>query len=304
MDFLLKDGVKYIEHNFSIETEFENIVFAHCTDIFGTNSILFKKKKIKTNAGIGTIPDGFVIDIEKEKWHIIEVELSTHPVYSHIVPQLTKFNTALKNPQTRKSLIRSFDAEIKADPFKSALLSSNGKDNETYRLLTDIVEKTPDLVIIIDKHNEELNDVSFPFKTAICTFKTYARENYGLGDNIYHFDPIVQPESIPTQITKTDSTRQLPKSKTPEKSKSIKSYNADDYIARLNNPNSQPSKIYAFIKTNEIVTKQELFNYLGDCGYKNPETNGSISACIIAFKTEGYIDQEGKANYTKYRIKE
>ena len=113
------------------------------------------------------------------------------------------------------------------------------------------------------------------------------------------------------QIIKPDKTIRTPDSKPksgeysqfPDQTKYEKSYDADSYIARLlKNRNSQPAKIYAFIKSNEIVTKQELFDHLRDCGYKNPEKSGAISACITALRTEGHISQKGKSNYAEYKI--
>ena len=105
MDILVKDGAKYFQTDFhGKELEFEKVVFTQCKHLFGDNTILFTKKKIQTATSIGTIPDAFVIDLEKEKWFIIEIEISNHDVYSHIVPQMTKFSSALKNPQTIKQL--------------------------------------------------------------------------------------------------------------------------------------------------------------------------------------------------------
>lgn len=100
---------------------FEKIVFTQYKHLFGNNSILFTKRKIQTATSIGTIPDAFIIDFEKETWQIIEVEISNHGVYSHIVPQLTKFSSALNNPQTRKQLVKYFEREIKAEPIKNAI---------------------------------------------------------------------------------------------------------------------------------------------------------------------------------------
>ena len=108
MEVLIKDGIRYNEFEFKYEEEFEKIIFDKYKYFFGENSILFLKKKIKTQTNIGTIPDGFLINILNKKWHIIEVELSTHDVYRHILPQITKFASALNNPVTKKTLIDFF----------------------------------------------------------------------------------------------------------------------------------------------------------------------------------------------------
>ena len=194
MDILIKDGVKYSQTDFQgKELEFEKVVFTQYKHLFGDNTILFTKRKIQTATGIGTIPDAFVIDFEKEKWFIIEVEISNHDVYSHIVPQLTKFSSALNNPQTRKQLVKFFEGEIKADPFKNALLLSNGK-TEVFKSVSEIVDSNPELIIIIEQQHDELTSVfnSLPFKTKINVFRTFTRDGLEQGDSIFQIDPIIK----------------------------------------------------------------------------------------------------------------
>lgn len=190
MDILIKDGVQYSPKDFhGKEAEFEKLVFTQYKYLFGENTILFTKQKIKTVTNIGTIPDAFIIDFENEKWYIIEIEISNHDVYSHIVPQLTKFHSALNNQQTRKQLLKFFDSEIKADPYKHALLLVNNK-NEVFKTVSEIIDSTPELIIIIEKQHEELSSIfnSLPFKTKVNVFKTFTRVGVEQGDNIFQFE--------------------------------------------------------------------------------------------------------------------
>ena len=47
---------------------------------------------------IASLPDAYVITLSKPyQWFVVENELSAHPVYSHIVPQLMKFINGIKN---------------------------------------------------------------------------------------------------------------------------------------------------------------------------------------------------------------
>jgi len=62
MESLIKDGVKYLIHNFQLENEFEKIVLRQSKLLFGENSIVFEKQKIRTSTGIGTIPDALIIN--------------------------------------------------------------------------------------------------------------------------------------------------------------------------------------------------------------------------------------------------
>jgi len=216
MDILIKDGVKYIQTNFQgKECEFEKIVFTQYRHIFGDNTILFTKKKIQTVTGIGTIPDAFLIDFEKDEWFIIEIEISNHDVYTHIVPQLTKFSSALNNSQTRKQLINFFENEIREDPFKNALLIANGK-KEVYKVISEIIDSDPELIIIIEQQHKELVSICnlLPFKSKINVFKAFTRAGFSLGDNIFQVEPLftLKQKIIRQTEEKKDTSVQLQKS--------------------------------------------------------------------------------------------
>lgn len=198
MEIILKDGVKFIRYNFDLESHFEKIVLEQFKSIFGENAILFDKQKIRTATGIGTIPDAFVISPDKRKWYIIEVELAIHNVYQHIIPQITRFKNALDNVHTRKALTKFFDKAIENDLSKLASWISGTEDKNVFRLLSEILEEEPQLLIIIDDKNEELEIASknLPFSTRINVFKTFCREGYGLGDNIFQFDTFTSAKKI------------------------------------------------------------------------------------------------------------
>ena len=89
---LLIDGIKYELWTPPNEAEFERVVKEHARDIFGEQSIyLDLKPKLKSEAEIGSKPDGCVVILEAlPQWHIVEVELSSHPLHEHIVPQVGK----------------------------------------------------------------------------------------------------------------------------------------------------------------------------------------------------------------------
>lgn len=105
---LLKDGVKYILHKYNSEEELESMVMEHYKEIFGENSMFFDKQTMKTKTGIKAKNDGVIVSLDEDKRYVLEVELSTHPVYEHIVPQITKFKNAHKSLETRKKNSRSY----------------------------------------------------------------------------------------------------------------------------------------------------------------------------------------------------
>jgi len=196
---LFKDGVNYIKYQYKDELEIEDMIFRHHEYIFGKNSLLLAKRKIKTNSGIGTIPDAFVISLDDKKWYLIEVELKNHPLYEHIVPQISKFNTAIKNSDSQKKLIKMIYEEIKDDPRKNLMFQLKNI-KEVYKYIAETLESKPQIIILIDGKNNELEEVcdSLPFDSKVIEFKTFCRENVGIGDHIHSFEPLKDFIKVPS----------------------------------------------------------------------------------------------------------
>ena len=193
METLLIDGVKYKLHTYRDEDELEKIVISRCKDIFGENSLYFDKQTLETGAGIRARTDGFVISLDLNKWYILEVELSNHPLYEHIVPQITKFHTAYKSPDTLRKISCAFDDDIKSDPTKRLIFELKSIEKERYRFLSDLVASKPIIVIPIDHITDEAKEVcgSLPFENKIIEFKTFVREGT---ENVYAhlFEPLYE----------------------------------------------------------------------------------------------------------------
>ena len=179
MRIIIKDNIKYLPHHYKSEDELEAFVKEYIEVIFGSGSLFFEKNKIESKTGIGSIPDGFVLSLTEDKWFVVEVELSDHPLYNHIVPQLTKFYSAIKNYATRRKLIDAFYDEIGTNAQLEYKFKSSGIKKELYKVLTDIINKTPDIVIIIDAKTKELEEIceTLPFSVKVLVFETYYREN-------------------------------------------------------------------------------------------------------------------------------
>ncbi len=188
---LYEDAVRYIEYQYKNESEIEEMIFEHSKKIFGEDSLLLAKRKIKANSGIGTIPDAFVLSLGDKKWYLVEVELKNHPLYEHIVPQISKFNTAIKNSDSQKKIIKMVYEEIKNDPQKNLIFQLK-QIKEVFKYVTEILESKPQIIILIDGKNDELEEVcdSLPFDSKVIEFKTYIRENVGLGVHIHSFEPL------------------------------------------------------------------------------------------------------------------
>ncbi len=192
---LLIDGVKYELWTPPSEDEFERVVKEHAQEIFGEQSIyLDKKQKLKSLSGIGSIPDGYVIIFgDSPHWHIVEVELSSHPLHEHIVSQVSRFIAGISNTNIQRGIANAIHDEITRDDFLKLKLRKAIEPTEIYKFLADLISKPPILTIIIEKDTEELrealNTLRYP-QIKVVEFQTFVRERVGLQVHAHLFQPI------------------------------------------------------------------------------------------------------------------
>ena len=89
-------------------------------------------------AGVVSIPDGYAIFFtspKKARWAIIEVELASHPVYEHVIPQLSKFNRGIEDSSTRKKLVEVLYGISDEDEVLRARLKKKIQSGEVYKLI-------------------------------------------------------------------------------------------------------------------------------------------------------------------------
>lgn len=191
MEMLLIDGVKYKLWIPKDEKQIEELVKKHSSLIFGENSLYFDiKPELRSEAGIGSKPDGLVVVLDKPAFYIVENERAEHGVHDHIVTQISKFNSAFRKPETKKKIVEALYTNITNDPFKQLFVKSKIKD-ELYKFLTDLVSSRPTVVIIIDKLLDELEDAvkELPLESKTVQFQTFVRED---AENVraHLFEPI------------------------------------------------------------------------------------------------------------------
>jgi len=197
MSMLLIDGVNYHEWTPRSEDEFEQTVKEHARDVFGEQSIyLDMKQKLKSKSGIGSIPDGYVIVFgEEPHWHIVEVELSSHQLYEHIVPQVSRFINGIKNPSTQRDIVDALYQEIDSDEFRRLRLKKAIGPTETHKFLSDLVSRAPVVTIIIEKRTEQLDEALSmlaypPQNKKVVEFQTFTRQGVGLSVHAHLFEPL------------------------------------------------------------------------------------------------------------------
>lgn len=196
---LLIDGVKYELWTPSSEDEFEQVVKEHTLEIFGEQSIyLDRKQRLKSLSGIGSIPDGYVIILgDAPEWHIVEVELSSHPLHEHIVSQVSRFITGIGNPNTQREIAEATYSEITRDGFLKLKVERAIQSTEIYRFLLDLISKSPILTVIIEKETEGLREAVSTLahsQIKVVEFQTFIREGVGLAVHAHVFEPLYVPE--------------------------------------------------------------------------------------------------------------
>ena len=202
---LLIDGVKYQEWIPKKEVEeFHPLVKEHYKEIFGGNSIFIDGNRLESGAGKGSIPDGFVITPnEVPQWYIVEMELSTHQLYDHIVNQVGRFINGIKTTATQKKVIDSIYQHVQEDKRRKAEFEEAIGSGEIFKFISDLITKPPVLIVIIEDKTQELDEALDLLKYSpikIVEFQTLRR----VGAEAVHahlFEPlygVIPPSLIPT----------------------------------------------------------------------------------------------------------
>jgi hypothetical protein len=190
---LIVNDIKYQSWAPSSEEEFEELVKTQAQNIFGEKSIYLDiKHKIKSNAGISAIPDGLVILLgTNPTWSIVEVELSSHNPYEHILPQISKFTKAINNPANRQKIIEVLYREIIGDQYKLSIIK-NHTSAETHKFISDCISNEPEIVIIIEKDNEVLNEAieALAQRPKVVTFQIFFHSESKSFKYAFLFEPL------------------------------------------------------------------------------------------------------------------
>ncbi len=112
---IVSGSEKYFRAPFNDEAEIEKVVKDYAQYLFGSSILLVPKAKITTMGGTGTIPDGFVVDVESEEWFMVEAELASHGTWQHIAPQISKQLAAVDSQSTRDSILKITLDLVKCD---------------------------------------------------------------------------------------------------------------------------------------------------------------------------------------------
>ncbi len=187
---ITKEG-EYHLYNYKNEAELERMIVEHSSEIFGKNSHYFDiKKKIKSKSGFGTIPDGYVIDFDKKKLYVVEVELISHDLRKHILPQIASFTMALENKNSQEELIKIFEEELKSS---KKVARGNIKSIVTNYSIIIMIDEVGDPMKEVNPLLEIVNFLSKHGEVVAIPFQTYVKDN-NFSDHVHQFKSFTKEE--------------------------------------------------------------------------------------------------------------
>ena len=150
---------KFIKAPFESELELENVIVNNYEYLFGPDSFYLPKTLIKTADGVGTIPDGFAIDIGARKWYVVEAELGHHDVWNHIAKQISKQIVASLQLTTKQKLEDISADKYEKDEYIKEKFTNLGITSVNVRkIIRDILTEDPIIGIPIDNIPNDLKD--------------------------------------------------------------------------------------------------------------------------------------------------
>lgn len=156
---LIFKDTKFIKAPFDNEAELEQVIVDNYEYLFGPTSIYLPKAKIKTADGVGTIPDGYAIDIGQRKWYLVEAELMHHSVWNHIAPQVTKQILATRQQINKRIIVELAVSLYKNDSYTREKFDElNISEIDVRKSIGDIMETEPIIGIPIDGVTNDLRD--------------------------------------------------------------------------------------------------------------------------------------------------
>ncbi|MBS1559007.1 MAG: hypothetical protein JST69_09815 [Bacteroidetes bacterium] len=193
---LIFKEIKFIKSPFESEAELEQVVVDNYEYLFGPTSFYLSKAKIKTADGVGTIPDGFSIDIGQKKWYIVEAELIHHSVWNHISPQVTKQILASQQAITKRILIDLAVQQYQSDRYtKEKFEELNITAINVRQVLGDILESDPIIGVPIDGVTNDLRDWARTLKYKVKLWVVNKFVEFNNPENIvYEFPEEFKPE--------------------------------------------------------------------------------------------------------------
>jgi hypothetical protein len=191
---ILLDGEIFNLYEYQREEELGGRVSKLVEFVFGPKVLYFDiRQRLASQAKKANVTDAILLELKKDgksRLRLVEYELSSHDLYSHVQPQIMGFLRSLRNPQALRDVQLSLYEEIQADEGKrETFMEFMEPTSDMFFFLDRILHERCGVVIIIDEATPQLmeicEDLSSYAEVRVIEFKTYRK-----GDReIYHFNP-------------------------------------------------------------------------------------------------------------------
>lgn len=282
---ILIDGVRYVMTAPESELALAEIIEKNYQHIFGEDSFYFNlKRQITSGSGIGSIPDAYAIVFDTHpRWCILEVELALHPLYEHIVTQLTKFNRGIENSASRKKIIDMLYDAIKEDPILEVRVTQKIGSGEIYKFVSELISSSPTIIVVIDKRTKDLEEAVKDIRgdVRILEFKIFKREGISEDINAYLFTPVVSKKIKKAERGEIIRTTKVSKAKVvlPRGMKLQKTYKGKKFIAEV-------------IEDQKIRFNGEIYNSVSRAAVAAIRSTGSKRTTEDGWRWWTYTDPE------------
>jgi len=206
---LIVEGRKFVYQPFDNEEELERVVVENAEYLFGPGCIYFPKSLISTRDGAGTIPDGYVLDLTRRVWYIVEAEISRHSVWSHIAPQVAKQIIAASNPVSKQKLVDIAAERVRNDPGLQERFADEGIHAiDIRRVLAEIMAKEPIVAMPIDAVKDDLREWVQTLRVPVKTWIVRKYVEFGKPENVMYEIPEEFGPVLDTAIEDDDARKE------------------------------------------------------------------------------------------------
>jgi hypothetical protein len=189
---LILNNKEYTLFDFDLEDDLEKAVIENQQVLFGKDAVYIDVKNLIGKSRHRGIPDAFLIDFydpQNPQLYIVENELASHSVYSHITEQIARFSTSIitSQVQIRDILIDAVKKNKKVEKLiENQLIKTNFKT--LTELMLYLTENQIKIVVAINEITEDLND---SFKIFNNPPDVVLLQRYKSGNEIlYYYEPM------------------------------------------------------------------------------------------------------------------
>ena len=159
--FILGNNQKYFKRHYKLEEDLTDIFIAHYKEIISQKSFFVKaEKQFKTKNFKNSICDGFLLvweNLTTPLLYITEIELESHSIDKHILPQIGDFFSFIKRASNEDLAdLRSFlydKLKIDKNLFRQI---QKDTDREVYELIDNALDDLQ-VLLIIDRMDPNLS---------------------------------------------------------------------------------------------------------------------------------------------------